>query len=230
MQNRLPVDSEESVKLSVFHLVLSASEEPRQRVFTMSIYWFQPKEENRKAKLCVHFSVCISMLCVIAFLMRSVFKVFFHICMKVLICSFASKGSSVRLLLVFSSETQISLKKLWKKGVAAKDNTWIFSVPFEDSWWLGFVFFSHCHSWQLSSNVLQNRSKHLEKVHVVLGSKSCDLDSLISAVAYAYFLDKVRKKKKPTNKRILFVTGYYWILLLSQLRHPIKTSVLEMIT
>ncbi|XP_065601598.1 protein prune homolog 2 isoform X6 [Cyrtonyx montezumae] len=36
-----------------------------------------------------------------------------------------------------------------------------------------------------------NRSKHLEKVHVVLGSKSCDLDSLISAVAYAYFLDKV---------------------------------------
>uniref|UniRef100_A0A803XN32 Prune exopolyphosphatase 1 n=1 Tax=Meleagris gallopavo TaxID=9103 RepID=A0A803XN32_MELGA len=44
---------------------------------------------------------------------------------------------------------------------------------------------------QLSSNVLQNRSKHLEKVHVVLGSKSCDLDSLISAVAYAYFLDKI---------------------------------------
>ncbi|XP_052556711.1 protein prune homolog 2 isoform X1 [Tympanuchus pallidicinctus] len=36
-----------------------------------------------------------------------------------------------------------------------------------------------------------SRSKHLEKVHVVLGSKSCDLDSLISAVAYAYFLDKV---------------------------------------
>ncbi|XP_015704654.1 protein prune homolog 2 isoform X3 [Coturnix japonica] len=36
-----------------------------------------------------------------------------------------------------------------------------------------------------------NWSKHLEKVHVVLGSKSCDLDSLISAVAYAYFLDKV---------------------------------------
>ncbi|KAM6303116.1 protein prune homolog 2 isoform 2-T2 [Podargus strigoides] len=36
-----------------------------------------------------------------------------------------------------------------------------------------------------------NRSKHLEKVHVVLGSKSCDLDSLISTLAYAYFLDKV---------------------------------------
>ncbi|XP_040396877.1 protein prune homolog 2 isoform X1 [Cygnus olor] len=36
-----------------------------------------------------------------------------------------------------------------------------------------------------------NRSKHLEKVHVVLGNKSCDLDSLISALAYAYFLDKV---------------------------------------
>ncbi|XP_021236351.1 protein prune homolog 2 isoform X2 [Numida meleagris] len=38
---------------------------------------------------------------------------------------------------------------------------------------------------------MENRNKHLEKVHVVLGSKSCDLDSLISAVAYAYFLDKV---------------------------------------
>ncbi|XP_030367955.1 protein prune homolog 2 isoform X3 [Strigops habroptila] len=36
-----------------------------------------------------------------------------------------------------------------------------------------------------------NKSKCLEKVHVVLGNKSCDLDSLISALAYAYFLDKV---------------------------------------
>ncbi|XP_077615489.1 protein prune homolog 2 [Crocuta crocuta] len=36
-----------------------------------------------------------------------------------------------------------------------------------------------------------NRSKRLEKVHVVLGHKSCDLDSLISAFTYAYFLDKV---------------------------------------
>ncbi|XP_040435979.1 protein prune homolog 2 isoform X1 [Falco naumanni] len=36
-----------------------------------------------------------------------------------------------------------------------------------------------------------NRSKCLEKVHVVLGNKSCDLDSLISTLAYAYFLDKV---------------------------------------
>ncbi|NXX86557.1 PRUN2 protein, partial [Urocolius indicus] len=44
---------------------------------------------------------------------------------------------------------------------------------------------------QLFSNVLQNRSKRLEKVHVVLGNKSCDLDSLISTLAYAYFLDKV---------------------------------------
>ncbi|XP_027765755.1 protein prune homolog 2 isoform X2 [Empidonax traillii] len=34
-------------------------------------------------------------------------------------------------------------------------------------------------------------SKHLEKVHVVLGNKPCDLDSLISTLAYAYFLDKV---------------------------------------
>ncbi|TRZ13221.1 hypothetical protein HGM15179_013883 [Zosterops borbonicus] len=36
-----------------------------------------------------------------------------------------------------------------------------------------------------------NRSKRLEKVHVVLGSKPCDLDSLISTLTYAYFLDKV---------------------------------------
>ncbi|XP_051657272.1 protein prune homolog 2 isoform X2 [Manacus candei] len=35
------------------------------------------------------------------------------------------------------------------------------------------------------------RSKRLEKVHVVLGNKPCDLDSLISTLAYAYFLDKV---------------------------------------
>uniref|UniRef100_H0YZ56 Prune homolog 2 with BCH domain n=1 Tax=Taeniopygia guttata TaxID=59729 RepID=H0YZ56_TAEGU len=36
-----------------------------------------------------------------------------------------------------------------------------------------------------------NRSKCLENVHVVLGNKPCDLDSLISTLAYAYFLDKV---------------------------------------
>ncbi|NXK86215.1 PRUN2 protein, partial [Formicarius rufipectus] len=36
-----------------------------------------------------------------------------------------------------------------------------------------------------------NRGKRLEKVHVVLGNKPCDLDSLISTLAYAYFLDKV---------------------------------------
>ncbi|XP_040602575.1 protein prune homolog 2 isoform X4 [Mesocricetus auratus] len=36
-----------------------------------------------------------------------------------------------------------------------------------------------------------DRSKQLEKVHAVIGSKSCDLDSLISAFTYAYFLDKV---------------------------------------
>ena len=37
-------------------------------------------------------------------------------------------------------------------------------------------------------NLFQNRSKRLEKVHVVIGHKSCDLDSLISAFTYAYFL------------------------------------------
>ncbi|XP_035297827.1 protein prune homolog 2 isoform X9 [Cricetulus griseus] len=36
-----------------------------------------------------------------------------------------------------------------------------------------------------------DRSKRLEKVHAVIGPKSCDLDSLISAFTYAYFLDKV---------------------------------------
>lgn len=44
-------------------------------------------------------------------------------------------------------------------------------------------------------NMFQNRSKRLEKVHVVIGHKSCDLDSLISAFTYAYFLDKVRENK-----------------------------------
>lgn len=34
----------------------------------------------------------------------------------------------------------------------------------------------------------------MEKVHVVLGNKPCDLDSLISTLAYAYFLDKVMEK------------------------------------
>lgn len=55
--------------------------------------------------------------------------------------------------------------------------------------------FSHnFHSWQLSSDMLQNRSKCLANVHVVLGNKPCDLDSLISTLAYAYFLDKVMEK------------------------------------
>ncbi|XP_033613619.1 protein prune homolog 2 isoform X2 [Fukomys damarensis] len=36
-----------------------------------------------------------------------------------------------------------------------------------------------------------DRSKRLEKVHVVIGPKSCELDALISAFTYAYFLDKV---------------------------------------
>jgi len=66
--------------------------------------------------------------------------------------------------------------------------------------------------------VLQNRSKRLEKVHVVLGNKSCDLDldSLISTLAYAYFLDKVMEKMDWMVLTHLFqvVTD---ILLLSQL-------------
>ncbi|XP_069482611.1 protein prune homolog 2-like [Ambystoma mexicanum] len=32
--------------------------------------------------------------------------------------------------------------------------------------------------------------KPLEKVHAVIGNKSCDFDSLISALTYAYYLDK----------------------------------------
>ncbi|KAL7988748.1 hypothetical protein Chor_007667 [Crotalus horridus] len=40
-------------------------------------------------------------------------------------------------------------------------------------------------------NKFGSRNKHLDKVHVVLGKKSCDLDSLISALAYAYYLEKV---------------------------------------
>uniref|UniRef100_A0A2I3RMZ3 Prune homolog 2 with BCH domain n=1 Tax=Pan troglodytes TaxID=9598 RepID=A0A2I3RMZ3_PANTR len=44
---------------------------------------------------------------------------------------------------------------------------------------------------QAGRSLSMNRSKRLEKVHVVIGPKSCDLDSLISTFTYAYFLDKV---------------------------------------
>lgn len=56
----------------------------------------------------------------------------------------------------------------------------------------------------------------MEKVHVVLGNKPCDLDSLISTLAYAYFLDKVMEKLERVVLIHLFqvVTD---ILLLSQL-------------
>ncbi|XP_075061237.1 protein prune homolog 2-like [Mixophyes fleayi] len=36
-----------------------------------------------------------------------------------------------------------------------------------------------------------NCGKHLEKVHTVIGNKCCDLDSIISTLAYAYYLGKV---------------------------------------
>ncbi|XP_072260220.1 protein prune homolog 2 isoform X3 [Pyxicephalus adspersus] len=36
-----------------------------------------------------------------------------------------------------------------------------------------------------------DQGKHLEKVHTVIGNKCCDLDSIISTLAYAYYLDKI---------------------------------------
>ncbi|XP_073490076.1 protein prune homolog 2 isoform X4 [Aquarana catesbeiana] len=36
-----------------------------------------------------------------------------------------------------------------------------------------------------------DQSKHLEKVHIAIGNKCCDLDSIISTLAYAYYLDKM---------------------------------------
>ncbi|KAM4053060.1 protein prune homolog 2 isoform 3-T3 [Anomaloglossus baeobatrachus] len=36
-----------------------------------------------------------------------------------------------------------------------------------------------------------DRGKHLEKVHTIIGNKSCDLDTIISTLAYAYYLDKI---------------------------------------
>uniref|UniRef100_A0A6I8PJN0 Prune homolog 2 n=1 Tax=Xenopus tropicalis TaxID=8364 RepID=A0A6I8PJN0_XENTR len=36
-----------------------------------------------------------------------------------------------------------------------------------------------------------DRAKQLEKVHTVIGNKCCDLDSIISTLIYAYYLDKV---------------------------------------
>ncbi|XP_070598798.1 protein prune homolog 2 isoform X1 [Erythrolamprus reginae] len=44
---------------------------------------------------------------------------------------------------------------------------------------------------QKMAQTRRSHNKHLDKVHVVLGKKSCDLDSLISALAYAYYLEKV---------------------------------------
>ncbi|KAJ7335560.1 hypothetical protein JRQ81_013501 [Phrynocephalus forsythii] len=44
---------------------------------------------------------------------------------------------------------------------------------------------------KLRSEAERSRNKHLDKVHVVLGKKSCDLDSLICALTYAYYLEKV---------------------------------------
>lgn len=81
---------------------------------------------------------------------------------------------------------------------------------------------------QLSSNMLQNRSKRLEKVHVVLGNKSCDLDSLISTLAYAYFLDKVMEKMDQVVLTHLF-QFVADILLLSESKHTVKTLFWTMI-
>ncbi|CAH2294181.1 prune homolog 2-like [Pelobates cultripes] len=39
------------------------------------------------------------------------------------------------------------------------------------------------------------RGKQLEKVHTVIGNKCCDLDSIISTLTYAYYLDKERGKQ-----------------------------------
>ncbi|XP_077105137.1 protein prune homolog 2 isoform X3 [Ranitomeya variabilis] len=36
-----------------------------------------------------------------------------------------------------------------------------------------------------------DRGKNLEKVHAVIGNKSCDLDTITSSLAYAYYLDKI---------------------------------------
>uniref|UniRef100_A0A8C5MVS6 Uncharacterized protein n=1 Tax=Leptobrachium leishanense TaxID=445787 RepID=A0A8C5MVS6_9ANUR len=36
-----------------------------------------------------------------------------------------------------------------------------------------------------------DRCKHLEKVHTVIGNKCCDLDSIISTLTYAYYLEKI---------------------------------------
>lgn len=166
--------------------------------------------------------------------------------MKLLICYFAAKGTSVRLDLVWVLHRGLLRnpdflaflgamnpgKHVWPNSKCIpsasgeKRYNWgqclIFNLSFEVSWWSGFVFSHRCHSLQLSSNVLQNRSKCLEKVHVVLGNKSCDLDSLISTLAYAYFLDKVLVKmdRVVLTHLLQVVTD---TLLLSQLKHTVKT-------
>ena len=70
-------------------------------------------------------------------------------------------------------------------------------------------------------NLFQNRSKRLEKVHVVIGHKSCDLDSLISAFTYAYFLDKVSGKKVMNllrNYHLFFIFSFAGLPLVAESR------------
>lgn len=168
--------------------------------------------------MCIAFRVYFHSFCnCFSYEMSVVFKGFFHVYMMLLICYFAANWSSIRLLLRFWLRFLTRPKFLWLfweqwsqgnmydltisafleqivESVPTKDTSWIFNVSFEVCWWLGFAFSFYSYSLQMSSVVLQNRSKHLEKVHVVLGNKSCDLDCLISALAYAYFLDKVMRK------------------------------------
>lgn len=142
------------------------------------------------------------------------FERLFHMYMKLLlICYFAVKevqiqtslGSKLWCLVKFSFFLSW---ELWSqvisfpigsaflqpvvKNATTENKAWYLTCPLKCH---GDLTFSHhFHSWQLSSIVLQNRSKRLEKVHVVLGNKPCDLDSLISTLTYAYFLDKVMEK------------------------------------
>lgn len=77
------------------------------------VYLLISAKRKKSRTMCVWFSMCISTLFVIAFLMRSVFEVFFHIYMKLLVCCFATKGSPIKLHLAFWTASFMKPKFLW---------------------------------------------------------------------------------------------------------------------
>lgn len=67
-------------------------------------------------------------------------------------------------------------------------------------------------------NLIQNPT-HYDKVKVVLGNESCDLDSAVSALVYAYIIHHENKQKGVRNYEVLP------FLNVSREDFPLKTEV-----